>query len=54
MLRLERFRAAEKDFLRTGLGTQPSVHWIPDRGEKKKKKKPEWAGGSQVPRRSES
>lgn len=29
MLRLERFRAAGKDALGTGLGTQPSGHWVP-------------------------
>jgi hypothetical protein len=29
MLRLERFRAAGKDVLGTGLGTQPSGHWVP-------------------------
>ena len=44
MLRLERSRAAGKDFLVTGLGTQPSNHWVPDHRKKK------WAGGSQAPR----
>lgn len=29
MLRLERFRAAVKDVLGTGLGMQPSGHWVP-------------------------
>lgn len=29
MLRLERSRAAVKDFLGTGLGTQPSDRWVP-------------------------
>lgn len=41
MLRLERSRAAGKGFLGTGLGTQPSDHWV--LGKKKK-----W--GSQAPR----
>lgn len=34
MLRLERSRAAGKDFLGTGLGTQPSDHWVPDHRKK--------------------
>lgn len=44
MLRLERSRAAGKDFLGTGLGTQPSDHWVPDH-----RKKLKWGGGIQVP-----
>lgn len=34
MLRLERSRAAGKDFLGTGLGTKPSDHWVLDHRKK--------------------
>ena len=49
MLRLERSRAARKDFLGTGLGTKPSDYWVPDH-----RKKLKWGGGNQVPGDQES
>lgn len=45
MLRLERPRAAGKDFSGTGLGTQLSDHWVLITGQK-----PKWAEGSPAPR----